>query len=1004
MINAGIEELKNLRKQRDAAIVPPAEWEAAEARLRACERELREVEQELKARRIEHGRLERVRASLPHVSKRRRLLEELEPLADVPALPPTFSTERVEAETLLRTSHAAAQSAAEEIRRLEETLAGIRVPEELLNHRHAIDALRDELSRFRSAENDRPGLASRRAHLEREIQRLMRDLERPTPVEQIDTLRLPRGQRRRIEELAEQFQARIEGQQRAIAAVRDAERELEAIQGELDRTAEVPGTTELALAIQRAERGALDDQLAEALRKLTQLRADADAKLSRLPLFQGTLEELAHLRVPGAETIDRFDEQLRRATETVEGLQGRIAEMQRRRDERKTALDALQAVQDVPTEESLEEARRQRDAGWQLVVEAWMSDGAPDSSLQRRIDAFVEQFAPGLDLPAAYRASVDAADEIADRLRREADRVAQKAQWQAELAAAEADLEKLREELADAQARLEGAQQQWRQLWRSLGIEPLTPREMRSWRDDQLQLVALADAIRDAETTVADLQRRIAERREDLVAALAAVGRSDVLPADAPLSDAIDRSRSVLRELEERRTRRAALLERLADARRRVEDARRAAAEADAELKRWQGEWADAVRALGLEQDAKPTRARAVMDTIDEILKRVDESHSVSERIDEIDRYLRAYQERARELIDRVAPDLLATFENSVELAVSELADRSARAQRDSERRESLREQLESEQRKLREAKTAIETASERLCKLCEQAGCSSADELPAIEERVRQRNELMNELRNVEAQLTTLAGGKELQQWLAEVETFEPDQVDAQLKELADGIAQLEEQQKELSTRRGELRNELARIDGSDRAAELQEQMELLLESIRSNAEQYIRLRLAQQVLRQAMERFRERSQGPVLQRAGEIFAHLTRGSFASICADADDNGHPKLLGCRPGGELVGVEGMSDGTADQLYLALRLALLETSLQRREPIPFIIDDILVMFDDDRATAALEVLAEFADKTQVIYFTHHQHIVDLARENLADGAFCVHELVPERVAS
>ena len=48
----------------------------------------------------------------------------------------------------------------------------------------------------------------------------------------------------------------------------------------------------------------------------------------------------------------------------------------------------------------------------------------------------------------------------------------------------------------------------------------------------------------------------------------------------------------------------------------------------------------------------------------------------------------------------------------------------------------------------------------------------------------------------------------------------------------------------------------------------------------------------------------------------------------------------------------------MSDGTADQLYLALRLASLETYLDDHEPIPLVVDDILVNFDDARALAAL----------------------------------------------
>ena len=100
------------------------------------------------------------------------------------------------------------------------------------------------------------------------------------------------------------------------------------------------------------------------------------------------------------------------------------------------------------------------------------------------------------------------------------------------------------------------------------------------------------------------------------------------------------------------------------------------------------------------------------------------------------------------------------------------------------------------------------------------------------------------------------------------------------------------------------------------------------------------------------------------------------------------DEKGDPIIVGVRPGGQdIVGVEGMSDGTTDQLYLALRLASLETYLDNNEPLPFIVDDILIRFDNDRAIAVLKILAKLSEKTQVIFFTHHRHLEELAEVNV-----------------
>jgi len=87
----------------------------------------------------------------------------------------------------------------------------------------------------------------------------------------------------------------------------------------------------------------------------------------------------------------------------------------------------------------------------------------------------------------------------------------------------------------------------------------------------------------------------------------------------------------------------------------------------------------------------------------------------------------------------------------------------------------------------------------------------------------------------------------------------------------------------------------------------------------------------------------------------------------------------------------------MSDGTLDQLYLSLRLATLEKYLETKEPMPFIVDDILIRFDDDRARATLEVLADLSKKTQVLFFTHHARLAEMAKELGTDRQMSLHEM-------
>jgi uncharacterized protein YhaN len=192
--------------------------------------------------------------------------------------------------------------------------------------------------------------------------------------------------------------------------------------------------------------------------------------------------------------------------------------------------------------------------------------------------------------------------------------------------------------------------------------------------------------------------------------------------------------------------------------------------------------------------------------------------------------------------------------------------------------------------------------------------------------------------------------------------------------------------------------------MNGSSRAADAGQDAEDLRARIKADVEQYARLRLASAVLRAGIDRYREKSQEPVLERASALFSSLTLGSFERLTVDYDDSDEPVLKGVRPGTrEPLGVSSMSLGTADQLYLSLRLATLEAYLDRREPLPLVVDDILIQFDNPRSSATLTALAELSRRTQVLVFTHHEHLRDLAASVVPAELLFTHEL-PGRVAA
>jgi uncharacterized protein YhaN len=177
-------------------------------------------------------------------------------------------------------------------------------------------------------------------------------------------------------------------------------------------------------------------------------------------------------------------------------------------------------------------------------------------------------------------------------------------------------------------------------------------------------------------------------------------------------------------------------------------------------------------------------------------------------------------------------------------------------------------------------------------------------------------------------------------------------------------------------------LADALAKLQNSEESVLQAQKAEDALAKVRPAVEQYLRLRLASEILQRAVESYREKHQGQVLQRASELFSRLTLGDHYGLTTAFGDDDKPVLVAIRNDNEQVEVGGLSDGTRDQLYLALRLAAIEDHVTRVAPCPMVLDDILINSDDSRAAAALQVIAELAKSVQVLFFTHHRRLAEL----------------------
>ena len=353
-----------------------------------------------------------------------------------------------------------------------------------------------------------------------------------------------------------------------------------------------------------------------------------------------------------------------------------------------------------------------------------------------------------------------------------------------------------------------------------------------------------------------------------------------------------------------------------------------------------------------------------------------------------------SFSRETAELARVVAPELA---ELPPDRAVVSLQARLAQAQQDAARRQQLEERIERERKTVSKAKREMETARLELAALLLQARSPTREALLEAEIRSQQARQCAAEIEIENRALAGHAGSQPIDLFAVEVASLDRESLEREIALLSQSLQGSEFELAEKQRQLGEAEAQVKAMDGGPAAAVAAEEAQAFLAEARDATEHYIRLHLAGALLRRQIERYRRENQDPVLHRAGALFSALTLQSFSGVVTDFREKDEPILLGIRPSGEEVEVGGMSEGARDQLYLALRIATLERQLQSSAPLPFVVDDVLVSFDDDRARAALTVLSELCARTQVLFFTHHPHLVELARQAVPDALRREHHL-------
>ncbi len=979
-INKALSAMDDARREVREASIRPAAWTAAHAAMEAASDAYEAAKATQTQLQREMRRLERLQAILPEVATLRFKQTQLDALSSVPLLPAEATGERIAAMARHDNANETVRVVSSRIDTRLRELASLDVSEAILGEAEAIEAIHHATAAYREAlvELATGGVAIQGAQtaLAAAARQIASDA---TPQEILpwmpDATRVARI--RALVTRGAPIQASYE---ESVKALTDKQREVTRLETDLQQLGDERDATRLVAYLDAISiHGDPESQARQRRHEADQAAAAVDAEA--LDLMMPSADAMAAVTVPLDTVVQDYKSQTEALIEEARANKQSIKKIEDDLATLRGDMAGLTISGEVPTREAVIAERTHRDALWTLIRRRYLP---------------VAGEVPPTEAPSAadYEQAVAGADALADGLFNDAERATTYAGYRVRESQMQASLTLHQDRAADNLAGQNRLQQQWADLLARHGLPSMAIGEAAAWlmkREALLQKRAGALAKRGEAQAMQTLAHEIRQRIGELLQTLQADP-----PADGEsLSELLTRARLLTQRVAEQNSQRTLKQTDLVTARHAVTSAEQAVAASRAKLDDWQRQWSDAMHSIRLASNASPEEATARIDQF-AALQAAHNTLDVAMALQQTAQIkIDDYQQRLADTWQRVRGTVMPQDVSGNELRAAALYRELSEVRDRAQQRNTLQQQIDDDRQTLADASVAVTTSQATIDALLRQANCRTLDELARIEEQSSHRAALATDVYGIEIRLVQ-SSGLSLPEVLAQAGEQDPDAVAEALanneQSLNDNASLLQTcHEQYLSARR-----ELEAMDGSATAADARQTLAQHTARIAELSADYAASKIASAILAQVIEAYQKRNQGPLIETASARYAAITSGRFAGVVIDYDED-RQVLKAVRADGTRLAMDELSTGRRDQLFLALRLAAIEGHIARGEPLPIIIDDILIQFDDEAAAATFKVLADLSRRTQVIYLTHHGHLGEGAAGAGGREAFSSHSL-------
>ena len=309
---------------------------------------------------------------------------------------------------------------------------------------------------------------------------------------------------------------------------------------------------------------------------------------------------------------------------------------------------------------------------------------------------------------------------------------------------------------------------------------------------------------------------------------------------------------------------------------------------------------------------------------------------------------------------------------NNIKLSVHMISLKLEKLKEESKKQEALSREISELNKRLQAIETKKRSKESRLSELEMNFLNLGLGDIEQGFKNYHENNELLKRIKVFEEELTFS------KEEVALYEQFESKTLISPmyLEELSKIIAELGQESQMMSIQKNNLEKDISILKEETQMDELESQLLLLKDEIESLVEKRNRLMVLKEVVKYADEKFRRENQPDILQRVSEYMRRMTNGKYQEVLISEQDGQFE--LQFLINGEIFPIsKAFSKGTIHQLFLAFRLAVIDSLNSGDERLPLVLDEVFTSWDYKRMDATRRIVEETARERQVIMLTCHK---------------------------